>query len=208
MHEESLTQDTKRVLASLDRPDILKGFYLAGGSALAMYYGHRFSVDLDWFAERFTYTSAFRNKLAEAGALVVDSEGEGTFNGSIDGVRVSFFEYPYPLISPKTHYRGNVYVAGLPDIAVMKLEAVASRGTYKDFIDLYFLLREYSLGQLLGFLREKFVGIVYNETHLLKSLVYFEDVRESEFPQMITEIMWEDVQQRITAAVEQYMRDV
>ncbi len=55
-------------------------------------------------------------------------------------------------------------MASCPDIAVMKLEAIARRGTYKDFIDLYFLLQEYKLEQLLGFLRKKFVGIEYKES--------------------------------------------
>ena len=205
MYEKSLTQNTKRVLESLDRAGLIKDFYLAGGTALALYYGHRFSVDLDWFAEKFSYTSSFREKLSKLGKLAVDSEGDRTFNGALDGVKISFFEYPYPLISPKTHYQGNIYLAGRPDIAVMKLEAVARRGTYKDFVDLYFLLKEYELGQLLSFLKEKFVGIDYNETHLLKSITYFEDAEKSEFPEMIEEVGWDEVKKTLSSAVERYM---
>ena|SRR3989344_3946169 len=206
MREEALTKNTKRVLESLDRAGLVKNFYLAGGTALAFYYGHRFSVDLDWFAENFSYTPDFRKKLSELGKLNVDSEGEKTFNGALDGVKISFFEYPYPLISPKTHYQGNIYLASRPDIAVMKLEAVARRGTYKDFIDLYFLLKEYDLGRLLSFLREKFSGIEYNETHLLKSITYFEDAEKSEFPEMVKKVNWSDIKKTLTSAVEQYMK--
>ena len=206
MREETLTQNTKRVLESLDRAGLVKDFYLAGGSALALYYGHRFSVDLDWFAEAFSYTPAFRAKLSKLGKLTIDSEGEKTFNGALDGVKLSFFEYPYPLISSKTHYKGSIYLAGRPDIAVMKLEAVARRGTYKDFIDLYFLLQEYNLGQLLSFLKEKFAGIEYNETHLLKSITYFKDAKKSEFPEMIKKNSWEDIKKFLLSAVEQYMK--
>ena len=56
MHENTLIKNTKHVLESLNQTGLTKDFYLAGGSALALYYGHRFSVDLDWFAESFSYT--------------------------------------------------------------------------------------------------------------------------------------------------------
>lgn len=206
MHEEALTQNTKSILESLDRAGLIKDFYLAGGTALALYYGHRFSIDLDWFSENFSYSPDFRKKLSELGKLSIDNEGEKTFNGVLNGVKISFFEYPYLLIFPKINYRDDIYLASRPDIAVMKLEAVARRGTYKDFLDLYFLLQEYSLDDLLSFLREKFVGIEYNETHLLKSLTYFEDAEKSEFPEMIKEVKWEEVKRTVVSAVEQYMK--
>jgi len=206
MHQESLTKDTERVLEALSGAGLIENFYLAGGTALALYYGHRFSVDLDWFAESFSCTPAFREGLSRIGKLSIDSESENTLNGSLDGVRVSFFEYPYPLIAPKIQYK-NIYLASKPDIAVMKLEAVARRGTYKDFIDLYFLLKEYNLEELLGFLKKKFAGIEYNEIHLVKSLTYFEDVEEGEMPEMITETKWSDVKKSLTEAVENYIKD-
>ena len=193
MHENTLIKNTKHVLESLNQTGLTKDFYLAGGSALALYYGHRFSVDLDWFAESFSYTSVFREKLSELGKLSVESEGEKTFNGVLNGVKISFFEYSYPLIFPKVCYKDNIYLASRPDIAVMKLEAVARRGSYKDFIDLYFLLKEYGLDQLLCFLKKKFAGVEYNETHLLKSLTYFEDASKSEFPEMIERISWKEI---------------
>src|SRR3989338_11384014 len=205
MNEDTLTKNTKHVLESLSQAGLTKDFYLAGGTALALYYGHRFSVDLDWFAESFSYTPVFRDKLSELGKLSVESEGEHTFNGALDGVKISFFEYPYPLISAKTRYKENIYLAGRPDIAVMKLETVARRGTYKDFVDLFFLLKEYELGQLLSFLKEKFAGVEYNETHLLKSLTYFEDAKKSEFPEMIKPVNWEDIKKFLLSAVEQFM---
>ena len=205
MHEDTLTKNTKHVLESLSQAGLTKDFYLAGGSALALYYGHRFSVDLDWFAESFSYTSVFREKLSKLGKLSVESEGEKTFNGALNGVKISFFEYPYPLISSKTQYKDNIYLASRPDIAVMKLEAVARRGTYKDFVDIYFLLKEYNLDQLLDFLGKKFTGVEYNETHLLKSLTYFEDAKKSEFPEMIKPVNWEDIKKFLLSAVEQYM---
>ncbi len=206
MYEESLTKKTKRVLQTLNDSAIVKDFYLAGETALALYYGHRFSVDLDWFKNDFSPTSVFRKKLSGLGDLTVDEESEGTFHGSLNGVKTSFLRYPYPLLDDKTKYKENVYLASKKDIAVMKLEAVAGRGTYKDFIDIYFLLEEYTLKELLSFLKEKFAGIDYNEAHLIKSLNYFKDVESSEMPRMIKEVSWEEVKKRLSKVTEDYFR--
>lgn len=206
MHTEALTKNTKSVLDAIGSSGIAKDFYLAGGTALALYLGHRFSVDLDWFAEKFDYTPSFRRRLEKIGQLGVDSESEKTFNGSLNGVKLSFFEYPYPLISPKTEYAKGAWLAGVPDIAVMKLEAIASRGSYKDFIDVYFLLQEYSLQDILGFVQKKFLGVDYNEAHLLKSLTYFQDAQGTAKPRLLREVPWGKVTKTIQDEVERYIK--
>jgi len=207
MHEETLTKNTKCVLEALSDTDFIKHFYLGGGSALALYLGHRFSVDLDWFALDFSCTPNFVNKLSKVGKLGIDSRSEKTFNGSLDDVKISFFEYPYPLIASKTEYMANIYLGSKPDIAAMKLDAIAARGTYKDFIDIYFLLEEYSLEQLLNFLRNKFVNVEYNEAHLVKSLTYFKDAEQSQMPKMMEKIDWEQVKTRLRAVVKEYIEN-
>jgi len=206
MHQEALTKNTKSVLEAIGDSDIAKDFYLAGGTALALYFGHRFSIDLDWFAEKFDYTLSFRRQLEKLGKLGIDSESKKTFNGALNGVKISFFEYPYPLIAPKSKYKENVYLAGIPDIAAMKMEAIASRGSYKDFIDIYFILQKYSLKDILGFVRQKFVNIDYNETHLLKALTYFEDVKGSVKPKLIKPISWDKVAETIKSETENYIK--
>jgi len=206
MHQEALTKNTKSVLEAIGDSDIAKDFYLAGGTALALYFGHRFSIDLDWFAEKFDYTISFRRQLEKLGKLGIDSESKKTFNGALNGVKISFFEYPYPLIAPKSKYKENVYLAGIPDIAAMKMEAIASRGSHKDFIDIYFILQKYSLKDILGFVRQKFVNIDYNETHLLKALTYFEDVKGSLKPKLIKPVSWDKVAETIKSETENYIK--
>ena len=207
MHEESLTKNTKRVFEALGKSTLTKDFYLAGGSALALYLGHRFSVDLDWFSEKFLCTLDFKKQLSKLGKLNIDSQSEKTFNGSLEGVKISFFEYPYPLVSPRVKYKSNLYLAGKPDIAAMKLDAIASRGTRKDFIDIYFLLKEYGLEEILDFLRKKFIGIEYNEVHLLKSLAYFKDAEESKMPKMIAEVSWDEIKKNLTSVAKKHLAD-
>lgn len=206
MHEEALTQNTKSVLGALGVSGASKGFYLAGGTALALYFGHRFSVDLDWFAEKFEYTLSFRRRLEKLGRLGIESESENTFNGTLNGVKVSFFEYPYPLIAPKISFKENAELAGLPDIAAMKLEAIGTRGSYKDFIDAYFLLQRYSVEELLSFVRKKFSGIDYNEAHLLKALTYLDDATGTEMPELILQVSWQEVTDTIRRKVENYVK--
>jgi len=208
MHEESLTKNTKRVLEKLATSGLTKNFYLAGGTALALYFGHRFSIDLDWFAEHFHYTRSFRLRLEKLGHLTIDSESDDTFNGALDNVKISFFRYPYPLIMPKNKYKKNIFLASLADIAAMKLEAVSRRGSYKDFIDIYFLLEQFSLKELLGFVRKKFANIDYNEVHLLKALVYFEDAKGTVMPKLIKPVSWEKVVETISNKVEEYLKNL
>ena len=206
MYEKAITKNTKGVLETLSVSGITKDFYLAGGTALAFYLGHRFSVDLDWFSEEFNYSVSFRRKLEHLGKLSIDSESEDTFNGVLDNVKISFFEYPYPLISPKIKYQKDVYLAGVPDIAAMKLEAMSRRGSYKDFIDIYFLLERYSIAELLGFVRKKFVNIDYNEIHLLKALTYFKDAEGTAMPKLIKSISWREITGVISNKVKTYLK--
>ena len=206
MYEKAITKNTKGVLETLSVSGITKDFYLAGGTALAFYLGHRFSVDLDWFSEEFNYSVSFRRKLEHLGKLSIDSESEDTFNGVLDNVKISFFEYPYPLISPKRKYQKDVYLAGVPDIAAMKLEAMSRRGSYKDFIDIYFLLERYSIAELLGFVRKKFVNIDYNEIHLLKALTYFKDAEGTAMPKLIKSISWREITGVISNKVKTYLK--
>lgn len=131
---EPITKKTKYVLETLNNSGITKDFYLAKGTALALQIGHRLSIDLDWFSPNFKYNPNFRKKLSELGNLVINEELEDTFDGSLDGVRISFFNYPYPLIGPTIQYMSNVRLASKEDIAVMKLEAIAGRGDLRTLL--------------------------------------------------------------------------
>ncbi len=201
MREEVLAKNTKSVLEKIGASPCSRNFYLAGETALVLHFGHRLSVDLDRFSEKFSYDSSFRRGLEKIGKLEVDSESRDAFNGVLNGVKVSLFKYPYPLISPKVKYKDNIFIAGIPDIAAMKIEAIGSRGSYKDFIDIYFILKEFSLEEVLDFVEEKFKNIDYSKMHILKSLIYFDDAKNSVFPEMIEGISWEEVKSEIEGKV-------
>ncbi len=192
MHEEVINKRIKRVLATLVRSNLIKDFYLAGGTALALQYGHRKSIDLDWFKQQSFNTVKLKRDLATLGKIVVDSEEKDTFNLNLAGVKLSFLGYPYKLLFPLLNWQG-IKIADHRDIACMKLDAVSSRGSKKDFIDLHFFLQDYSLADLLKLFAKKYKGIEYNKLHILRSLVYFIDADKEPMPLMLRKVDWQEV---------------
>ena len=110
---------------------------------------------------------------------------------------MSFIGYPYPLLFSTDRF-STVDVADARDIACMKLSAVASRGTRRDFIDLYVAANAYSLGEILSWFARKFAGIEYCRLHLLKSRTYFEDAEADPPLPLLREISWDHVKNYLT----------
>jgi hypothetical protein len=155
------------------------GFYLAGGTALALLEGHRVSVDLDLFSESFTDAERLVAELsAVSGDLVITSTAARTVFARVDGVQVTFFGYSYPLLTPPVEVEaGIVPLASAADIGAMKLAAIASRGARKDFVDLWLILaRHHGLAALLDVFKRKFA--TRDLGHIVRSLVYFADADE------------------------------
>lgn len=193
MREEVINKKTERLLSALARSGLVKDFYLAGGTALALQYGHRKSVDLDWFNQKSFDTAKLKRGLIKLGRITVSSEEKDTLNLNISGVKASFLGYPYKLFFPFLCWQG-VKLADHRDIACMKLDAVSSRGSKKDFIDLYFFLRNYSLDYLLKLFEKKYKKIKYNKLHIIKSLAYFDDADSEPMPIMIKDdVDWREV---------------
>jgi len=192
MHKEILDKKTEHVFEKINKSEICNNFYLAGGTALALQFGHRKSIDLDWFSKDDFNTAELKEKLEESGELSLESEERNTLNIILDGVKVSFLGYRYSLLFPLLGWEG-IKIADWRDIACMKLDAVSSRGSKKDFIDLYFILKQIPVSDLLEFFNKKYKGIEYNRMHIFKSLNYFKDADEEPMPIMIESIKWQDV---------------
>lgn len=193
MFTRGLSQQTQANLETLSSVPAVETYYLAGGTALSLYFGHRFSNDLDFFSQFPIQPITIVSQLKGNGKLEVFQNDQGTFNGQLNGVKLSFFVYPYQLLEETSNYHG-IQVASVSDIGCMKLNAISSRGTMRDFIDLYVICqKEKSLQELLILFDKKFEGIQYNRLHILKSLVYFEDAQKDVLPQMIEKIEWQSV---------------
>ena len=190
-----LPKQTEVVLNTLKSLPWMKPYYLAGGTALALQYNHRQSIDLDWFNQKDIQTTALIAELSELGDFELTQHEKNTVEGMLDEVKVSFMTYPYPLLEPVVLYEDSVPLAHPTDIALMKLGAIARRNTKKDFIDLYLFLQknDMNLQELLRLTEKKFPKVKYDLVHLYKSLVYFTEADQEPMPNMITKIQWKEV---------------
>jgi hypothetical protein len=194
MHPEILEGPQKSLLAKLDSATIGPTFYLAGGTALAMHLGHRRSVDFDFFSSEGFDNGVLLSGLRGIGTIQIRQSEPGTLTGQLEGVQVSFIRYGYPVLDAPTTRDFGPPLAGIRDIACMKLSAIMSRGSRRDFVDVYAVCRErYGLEEVYGWFRQKYRGISYDPYHLAKSLVYFIEAEEERMPVMLAPWRWEEV---------------
>jgi len=184
---------------------ITKQFYLAGGTALALYLGHRESIDLDWFSDQSFSNDDLKKELSTQGVFELDREDKDTILGVLDRVKISFFRYNYALVYPPVDFNG-IKLSSEQDIAAMKIDAISSRGSKKDFIDIYFLLQKYSLRELIDFFERRYSGIKFNRLHILKSLIYFDDAEKQPEPIMLKEFDWKKAKDFIEKTVKEYLK--
>ncbi len=179
---------------------IFDKFYLSGGTGLSLQLGHRESEDLDFFSKESFNLEHLQRELSTFGDLKNTELASGTLNTFLNGVKLQFLEYPYPLLEKTVSWK-NIKVSSIVDIACTKLQTIGMRGSKKDFIDLFFILKIYSLEVLLEKLKEKYQKVDYSTTHILKSLVYFVDAENQPMSRIHQAIDWEKIKEKIVQAV-------
>ena len=201
MHPKVLSPDAWRTVRRLCAAKLLDGWTLAGETGLALQMGHRYSEDLDLFRPEEFDPVQLVNKLPQTGTVNVQDRSASTLHVLVEGTRFSFLRIQPPLIFNGTPYRG-LTVADPRDIAVLKIVAIGGRGSWKDFVDLHFYLKAAGgLEPLFTLLHKRFAGIDFNEYHLLKSLVYFNDAEAEPMPEMIKKVSWEEIKAGIADEV-------
>jgi len=193
-HEEVLDEAVEQTLKELLRAGVLECFYLAGGTGLALHLGHRRSADFDFFKTEAFEEETLLERLKQIPGLALVAKGAATLHTMIQGTKTSFLGYNYPVLYPLGSFHG-IQVADPKDIAGMKISAVASRGSRRDFVDLYALSQKYGLEKLLETFHRKFAKVNYSTVHVLKSLTYFEDAEQEPMPDMLVPLAWEEVKQ-------------
>jgi hypothetical protein len=157
----------------------LKAFYLAGGTGLALQLGHRRSDDLDFFSERPFNTEALLSLITPERIFFTTF---GTIHCETRKTKVSLFYYDVLPIYPLLSWRG-MRVARWEDIAAEKIKTISQRGSKKDFVDLYAVLKtKCSIPDVCRFFRQRFEGSGINFYHVVKSLVFFEDAEDEPDP--------------------------
>jgi hypothetical protein len=187
------------VLKGLQRVPELSPLRLVGGTALSLQLGHRQSVDLDFFGnfdiERKDVIDAIKR---EGFAVQTNNDGESIILCEVDTVKVDIVRYKYEWLEATIEEDG-IRMAGLKDIAPMKLSAIAGRGSKKDFVDMYFLLQHFSLQQMLDFYIRRYAQT--SVFHVVRSLTYFVDAEPFPMPDMFVDVSWDAVKSMLREEV-------
>ncbi len=198
----TLPRDTAKLVSLIQerQPDFLSSFYLSGGTGLSLQLGHRESEDLDFFSQDSFIPQNIEKQLTQFGKLSQTEVAEDTLNTFLGAVKLQFLGYPYSVLKPFVEWNG-IKISSVLDIACTKLQTISMRGSKKDFVDLYFILEQYTLEDLFLATQKKYSESDYSQTHILKSLVYFEDAEEQPMPRMIKPAHWNEIKEKITKTV-------
>ncbi|MFN3489220.1 MAG: nucleotidyl transferase AbiEii/AbiGii toxin family protein [Emticicia sp.] len=201
LQTQTVYPETLGILKALMQEPLLNDFYLVGGTALSLQIGHRISVDIDLFTNE-PFDSIMLSAELKQKYNFKENLNRGYFlQGEIDGVKVDVLKYPYKPLNPTIEIE-NVRMVVLADIASMKMAAITNRGRKRDFIDLFFLLKQFSLKQIIDWYQQKYDAEIFM---LLQSLVYFDDADGDIDLNMIEKIDWQIVKETIELSVKEYL---
>lgn len=208
LHFETVEPGTLSILEHLMRVPELQNFCLVGGTALSLKYGHRISVDLDMFG----ITDDF-NKEDIINSLEIEFGSTFEYDGGnskwaifcyIENIKVDIVKYPHSLIQ-SVEVTNNIRLYSSEDICAMKINAILGRGKKKDFWDLYELLHQFTLSEIIDFHRKKFPRQMLLIS-IPQAVTYFADAEESEDPISLKGQTWEEVKSFIQQNVKAYLK--
>jgi len=213
-HLEAVTPECQQALKLLLNQPLLAGYYLAGGTALALHIGHRISTDLDWFTSSHLLEAqerdALRLALSKIGTFDVVREQDGQMYTRVAGADVSFIYQRHPLLEPTVDYH-EIPLASPTDIGVMKLAAINSRGTRRDFVDLYCLRDIAPIHRLVELAEVKYADRPSFLDITVRALAYFADAEQQPMPRLLWKnVKWANVVKYCEAGAKwltQYLRD-
>lgn len=206
MFTKAVLPDTIRALKLVSKISIVKKSYLAGGSALALHLGHRISVDLDFFTQAVFDEKILTQELKTLPEYKEEGTAWRTVWGKVKNTKFSLFYYQYPLIKKTIIFEG-VQILQKEDIAAMKIHAIEDRGAKRDFFDLYFLAKEFSLEQMLKFYDRKYGNLKDHLYIIVRSLEYFQDAEiEDDNPKMLIPVSWDEVKKYFSHEVKKIAR--
>lgn len=199
---QTVAPDTLELLKTIVSKPEMKGFRLVGGTALALQYGHRQSVDLDFFGSPLASQEDTIDMLSSLGNITIHNRTDKILQVVLRGIKVDVIDYSrYGWVDPPVVDDGIV-LASPRDIAAMKINAIEGRGSRKDFVDIYMLLQHYTLSELLDFYSMKYPN--YSIFRALLSLTYFDDAETQAMPKIFIPQTWEVIKAYISDKVKEY----
>lgn len=192
MHPEVLDQQNRNIFFKLKA---FPGFYLAGGTALALQIGHRKSVDFDLFSEKEISNKIFAkvNKVFADKTITPSVNNLDELTVFVSDLKITFLKYPFAVISDLIIYE-EVGLLSVKEIAAAKAYTIGRRGSFKDYIDLYFIISEghSSLKEIIE-ISEKKYGKEFHARLFLEQLIYLEDIEEENIVFLKKEVRKEEV---------------
>ena len=178
MHPEALKPENKKIFPKLSQ---FKNFYLGGGTSLALQIGHRISVDFDFFSKK----EIDKKLLNQVKQVFPNNEIKPTINNSdeltvfVDDIKITFLYYPFGVILKPIKYQ-NINLLRIEEIAASKAHTIGHRGTFKDYVDLYFIFsKKYCTLEKIIKLAKKKYGDEFNARLFLEQLIYLEDIKDT-----------------------------
>ena len=207
LHTQAVEPGTFSLLKEIMSLPSLQSFSLVGGTALALRFGHRNSVDLDLFYhEKFDHpqvVEALETKFQHRFVYKQQHTQFGIFC-FIDEIKVDFVHFPHPLIA-KIEEEGSIRFYSIADISAMKIQAVLGRAQKKDFWDLYEILCHFPLQQLIDWHKQKYPSQML-AISIPHAITYVADADESDAPVSYKRQTWELVKRGISRAVSDYLK--
>lgn len=177
-HKEVLTKEQLKLLPVIG--SFVKDFGLVGGTAIALYIGHRESVDFDMFSVKEFGNLKIRNEInkkEKINSVIVDKIGEFTI--FLSGVKLTFFHYPFDIkFSEKFGY--SLKLPDLLTLSAMKAYALGRRSKWKDYVDLYFIMKDFYKIEEITERAKKIYKNEFNERNFRNQLSYFKDINYQE----------------------------
>jgi hypothetical protein len=178
--------------------DKFNNFNLVGGTALALKIGHRRSVDIDLFSpDPFNSQDLSHHLLTDYKATKVSTLTNGVFC-FVNDIKIDLVSHQYPLVKEIDILEG-IRMVSLLDIGAMKLNAIFNSGQrYKDFVDMYSLLENFTLHEMLDACQRKYSDL--NINMVKHSLIHFDDIIFSPIEFVGLEIAWPIIAERLLNA--------
>ena len=196
---------TLDLLKKIQQLPVFSSHRLVGGTSLALQFGHRISIDLDFFSENLIEHEEILINIKHLGIVDIVSKSKYISCFYINDIKVDFVSLPYKWIDEPV-LEDSISLASIKDIAAMKLAAITNRGSKKDFIDLALLIDQLGLHQMMSLYHEKYPDGM--EMMVLRSLLYFDDAEIQSDPIMLVPFDWKKVKKLIVDESKLYLKQL
>lgn len=208
LHTQTVDGSTLELLRSLQQKEYLNDFFLVGGTALALYYGHRKSIDIDLFTNHAFDASWLLEQIQQDFSVQLHFTSTNTIKGSINNVKVDLIAHRYQYLEEPLIFDDFKILSEI-DLIAMKLNAISVSGQRsKDFIDIFFALERHSVKEMINAYQMKYGQ--QGDMHVIKSLIFFDEVDLSDWPILIKTpgLKWETVKAKIEKRVLEYSKNI